>query len=201
MSQVRVAVVLNLFVASILAFSPNAESQTAGFLEGNRFEYTSASGDVSVSCFHSGGGLPPPGPTSANYRCFGYAFAPNEYARFAGPKIDADQVELVAFRQDGTSFTKVSAYDSSIGRSIDSFNLWVETVFQRPLLKLGRNDIRWTLTKRGRAVATGTYIADVFQRPSLLCPRVSQTSWDMNDCRSSSRVCQDYFYRFGSQCR
>lgn len=184
----------------VAGFSAEATSQTAGFLGGNQFEYTSATGDVSVSCFHSGG-PPPIGPSSARYRCHGYAFTPTAYPLFTGPSVNADQVELVAFRQDGSSFSKKSAYDPSIGRSTETFNLWVETVFQKPLLKLGRNDVRWTLTQRGQVIATGNFIADVFQRPSLQCPSVSQTSWDMNDCRTSNRVCQEYFSRFGSQCR
>ena len=171
-----------------------------GFVGGNKFEYTPATGDVFVNCPRTGGGVPP-GPSTASYRCYGYSFAPAESAQFVGPKADANLVELTANRADGSAFTKTSDYLGTRGVSKDTFNLWIETLFQRPLLKLGRNDVTWTLKKDGRVIMTGNFLAEVFQKASLLCPNVSQTSWDSNDCVNSSRVCSDYFYNYGSQCR
>ena len=181
----------------------SAEIATAapiGFNKGNQFAYTPAVGNVVVYCPNTGGARPG-GPTSASYQCNGYTFAPSEYALFVGPIVNADEVELTAFHQDGSTRTKSSSYDRTIGRSTDTFNLWIETLFQRPLLNLGRNDVRWTLKRKGTIVANGTFIAEVLQRPTLRCPYASETSMDPNDCRNPGRVCNNYFYDYGNQCR
>jgi hypothetical protein len=182
-----------------LTLASSAMAQT-GFVGGNTFEYTQATGDVFVNCPRTGGGAPS-GPSSASYRCYGYVFAPAESAQFSGPKIDANFLELTSTRADGSTFTKTGDYLGARGISKDTFNLWIETLFQRPLLKIGRNDITWTLKKDGRVVMTGNFLAEVFQKPSLRCPTVSETSWDANDCVNSSRVCSDYYYNYGNQCR
>ncbi|CAN5600875.1 hypothetical protein BH10BDE1_BH10BDE1_20540 [soil metagenome] len=182
-----------------LAFSAISSAQT-GFVGGNNFEYTPATGDVYVNCPRTGGGIPT-GPSAASYRCYGYSFAPAESAQFAGPKLDANLVELTATRADGSTFKKTGEYLGSRGISKDTFNLWIETLFQRPLLQIGRNDVTWTLKKDGRIVMSGNFISEVYQKANLLCPNVSETSWDANDCVNSSRVCSDYFYNYGNQCR
>lgn len=180
---------------------------SGGFKNGNNLDYKSATGDVSVQCFDRGGPSPgypggaPTGPSFAHYTCYGYSLVPGDHDYFVGPKVDADQVELFATRADGSTRSKTSSYDGAKGQSNDTFNLWIETLFQRPLLKLGRNDIKWTLTKDGRLVQTGSFISEVFNRGSLMCPSGSDTSWDPIDCQNSGRVCSDYFYRYGSQCR
>lgn len=197
------AISLLAATASLLAgFS--AAAATGGFKSGNKFEYKSAVGDVSVHCPQSGGGYPPgtpTGPTFANYRCYGYVFNPGDHDYFVGPKINADEIELVAVRVDGSKRSKKSEYDGTKGQSKETFNLWIETLFQKPLLKMGRNDVTWTLKRSGRAVQTGSFIAEVFDRGDLRCPAASETSWDPADCQSSGRICGDYFFRYGNQCR
>lgn len=187
-------------LAFLLSSITLGETTTPGFVGGNRFEYTSAVGDVYVHCPRTGGGIPS-GPSSANFRCYGYIFAPAEAAQFEGPPMNANEVELTAIREDGSSFTKSGAYDGARGVSSDTFNLWIETLFQRPLLKLGQNQINWTLKLGGRPVRSGTFLAEVYQRPSLRCPSASQTSWDADGCTNSNRACSDYFYTYGNQCR
>jgi hypothetical protein len=197
-SNFRGSLALAILVLSwILGSSAYAQS---GFVGGNKFEYTPATGDVFVHCPSTGGGFPS-GPSTASYRCYGYSFAPAEAAQFIGPKIDANSVELTATHADGSTFTKTGDYLSDQGVSKDTFNLWIETLFQRPLLNVGRNDIAWTLKKDGLVVATGVFIAEVFKKTSLLCPNTSETSWDSNDCVNSSRICGDYFNNYGNQCR
>jgi hypothetical protein len=180
-----------------------ATAAQAGFKIGNKFEYKSAVGDVSVHCPNTGGSLPggPSGPTFANYRCYGYSLTPGDADYFVGPKVNADEVELVAVRADGSKRSKTSEYESAKGQSKDTFNLWIETLFQKPLLKMGRNDVTWTLKRSGRAVQTGSFIAEVFDRGDLRCPAASETSWDPSDCQNSGRICNDYFFRYGNQCR
>ncbi len=192
------------FCAAIIFLTLTSTSaEAAGFAGGNVFEYTSATGDVLVHCPRSGGGGPggPRGPSSASFRCYGYMFSPAESAQFVGPKLNANGVELTATREDGSTRTKTSVYDGSSGASTDTFNLWIHTVFQRPLLKLGRNDIAWTVTRDGRAVQSGSFIADVYEKPELRCPTASITSWDPNGCSNSGSACGDYFQQYGRDCR
>ena len=189
-----------LILGFILASTSLAHAAIPGFVGGNRFEYTAAVGDVFVHCPQTGGGIPS-GPSTASFRCYGYIFAPAEAAQFEGPQANANEVELTAIREDGSVFTKSSSYDGARGVSNDTFNLWIETLFQRPLLKLGQNQVNWVLKRDGQAVRNGTFIAEVFQRPSLQCPSASQTSWNADGCTNSNRACSDYFYMYGNQCR
>lgn len=201
------AFILTALTVLLMGASQNTEAQTtaaqAGFKSGNKFEYKSAVGDVSVHCPNTGGSLPggPSGPTFANYRCYGYSLTPGDADYFVGPKVNADEVELVAVRADGSKRSKTSEYDSAKGQSKDTFNLWIETLFQKPLLKMGRNDVTWNLKRGGRTVQTGSFIAEVFDRGDLRCPAASETSWDPSDCQNSGRICSDYFFRYGNQCR
>lgn len=190
--------------ATIFIFGAIAQASVGGFAGGNIFHYTPAEGDVLVNCPRSGGGgIPgtPTGPSSASFRCYGYVFSPAESAQFVGPVTTADQVELTATHADGTTRTKSSAYDGGTGRSVDTFNLWIETLFQRPLLKVGRNDITWSLFSGGHLVQSGAFIADVVQKPTLSCPLGSTTSWDPDGCSSSTSACTDYFQEYGRDCR
>lgn len=198
--------VLFIIASSLVSISSFAESTPvagpapAGFYGGNDFEFTSAVGEVFVDCPQQPG-YPPRGPQTAYFRCMGYIFAPTEAAGFRGAAGDFDEVELVATHEDGSTTKLTSAYDGSRGRSIRSFNLWVETAFQPALLRLGRNIVDWTLMKRGQAVAMGTFFSHVVQKRDLRCPSVSQTSWDPYNCVQSSRVCSEYYRMYGNQCR
>ncbi|MBL7686904.1 MAG: hypothetical protein JNJ49_02645 [Bdellovibrionaceae bacterium] len=193
------------FVVSILslflALAVNAQTSTSPgrFEGGNDFQYFGAVGNVSVQCFPSGGA--PSGPTSAYYRCDGYSFSPAEEARFIGPIADADEVTLVATHADRSTRSKSGSYDGRKGQSDDRFNLWISTVFQRPLLKMGANTVDWTLKRKGKSVTKGSFVANVKDNGDLQCPNASETSWDMNDCISSARVCSNYFSRYGHLCQ
>ncbi len=193
-----------LAAAAALLAGVSATAATGGFKSGNTFDYKSAAGDVSVHCPQTGGGVPPGGPTGptfAHHRCYGYVLTPGDQDYFVGPTVSADEVELVAVRADGSKRSKSSEYDGARGQSKDRFNLWIETLFQKPLLKMGRNDVAWTLKRNGRTVQSGSFIAEVFDRGDLRCPSTSETSWDPMDCQSSGRICSDYFFRYGNQCR
>lgn len=189
-----------LTLGTLTLLATPAFAHSGGFVGGNHFEYTSASGNVFVHCPRTGGGVPS-GPSSANFRCYGYIFQPAESAQFMGPRTTADEVELTAIREDGTSFTKTSGYDGARGVSSDSFNLWIETLFQRPLLKLGVNQVNWVLKSAGQTVMYGSFEAVVDQKPSLTCPNASMTLWDTDGCTNSYRACSEYYYQYGNQCR
>lgn len=193
--------IVMVLMLTLSSLSAHAQSQGAPgrFEGGNDFQYFGAVGNVSVQCFPSGGA--PSGPTSAYYRCDGYSFSPAEEARFIGPIADADEVTLVATHADRSTRSKSGSYDGRKGQSDDRFNLWISTVFQRPLLKMGANTVEWTLKRKGKSVTKGSFVANVKDNGDLQCPNASETSWDMNDCMSSSRVCSNYFSRYGHLCQ
>lgn len=181
----------------LLLIIPVASAQVAGFDRGNVFQYRPAYGEVSVSCPAADPGV----PSYITHSCYGYSFSPATSAHFVGPRVAADEVELVSRRADGTIEAKSSDYGGSRGVSTDAFNLWIETFYQRPLLRLGRNDVHWTLKRRGRPVQSGHFLADVLSPSSLTCPRAHETSWDGSRCRSARLACDDYFARHGRLCR
>lgn len=190
---------LLVLILTTLSARAQGEARSGQFEDGNDFQYFGAVGNVSVQCFPSGGA--PSGPTSAYYRCDGYSFSPGEEARFIGPVTDADEVTLVATHADRSTRSKSGSYDGRKGQSDDRFNLWISTVFQRPLLKMGINTVAWTLKRKGKSVAKGSFTANVKDNGDLQCPSASETSWDMDDCMSSSRVCSNYFSRYGHLCQ
>lgn len=193
--------IVMVLMLTLSSLSAHAQSQGAPgrFEGGNDFQYFGAVGNVSVQCFPSDGA--PSGPTSAYYRCDGYSFSPAEEARFIGPIADADEVTLVATHADRSTRSKSGSYDGRKGQSDDRFNLWISTVFQRPLLKMGANTVEWTLKRKGKSVTKGSFVANVKDNGDLQCPNASETSWDMNDCISSARVCSNYFSRYGHLCQ
>lgn len=193
-----IVMVLMLILPSLSAHG-QSQASPGRFEGGNDFRYFGAVGNVSVQCFPSGGA--PSGPTSAYYRCDGYSFSPGEEARFIGPVTDADEVTLVATHADRSTRSKSGSYDGRKGQSDDRFNLWISTVFQRPLLKMGANTVEWNLKRKGKSVTKGSFVANVKDNGDLQCPNASETSWDMNDCVSSSRICSNYFSRYGHLCQ
>lgn len=186
------------FVALSL-FGLQSAIAATGFVGGNDFNFKGATGYLSVTCFSSGGS--PSGPSSASFRCDGFSFTPAEEAQFSGPRVNADSVELKAVHADGSTRTKTGTYDGKKGLSDDVFNLWIDTLFQRPLLKFGKNTVTYTLKRKGSKVASGQFIATVNDLGDMTCPSDSTTSWDANDCVNSSRVCDEYYRRNGHLCR
>lgn len=179
---------LSLF---LLLFSATAFAQEGGFQVGNDFETAFLEGEITVNCRDHMGGS-----DFAIHRCAAEVLDPSEFARFQGPVgIDADEVTLKATREDGSTREKSESYDPATGLSKGRFNLWIATLFQRPLLKFGRNAIEYSLTKDGQLVKNGTFTATVNQGPDRYCRvRRHYQSTDMNDCRFSQRLCSQFFY-------
>jgi hypothetical protein len=176
---------LSILVVTTL-LSSFAYGADLGFKGGNNFQTINLSGSGRIYCPGSG--------ESRFIRCDFQYLVPGERAYFAyGEEIDADRVKLTAIREDGSTRSKDSKYRSSKGRSSKSFNLWIRTLFQRPLLKMGVNTIAVEMTKDGSIVAEDEFVATVEQGESRQCSYRSVYGRFDSDCESIYRACDRYF--------
>jgi hypothetical protein len=178
-----------ILAAVIFPYFSSASSGNASFETGNEFQIVSVQGRLLVSCSD-----PTDGSSIASYFCEDSFLSPAEMARFkTSSGVAADRVKLTATRADGSVRSKEGEFDSAKGQSSKPINLWVSTLFQRPLLKSGLNDISYELTRGGESVERGRFQANVTGGPTLTCASGHITSSQADDCRFSQRVCGQYF--------
>lgn len=188
---------LRTFLA-ILLISLGAKADYIGLVHGSEFTAAPVEGRVTVTCngFNGVG--------TAVYNCRDAVLEPQIYDYFVGPRdARATDVELKCMRDDGSERTKTSGYDGIKGSSTDSFNLWISTLFQKPLLQAGINNIEFRITANDRAkteIARGHFTVNVIRVPTRRCPNTHYNSTDINDCNSQYSVCQKYFEEFNN-CR
>jgi hypothetical protein len=165
-------------------------ASAAGLSGGEQFSTQLIQGRLMVQC---SGGMP--GPSNGSAFCSAELLNPGEYSYFVGPNTEADHVTLRATREDGSvSKAKTEEYDNVKGKSKKSFNLWINTVFQRPLLGFGKNTVKYSLTKNGSVVENGSFIVTVVDGGKATCQRVGYyTSQSTNDCSMPENLCSRYF--------
>ena len=181
---------------AFLAFSSIAQARI-GFSLGDNLVATPIQGQVRVVCdgFNGSG--------TAQYNCRDVVLSPNPYDYFVGPQISSgfgnERVELMATQEDGTVRVKSAAYDALRGKSREAFNLWISTIFQKPLLNYGANNIRYKIYTAERAnevQSEGLFVVTVQKSAGRMCPSVEYTSTDFNDCNSQYSICQRYFDQY-----
>jgi hypothetical protein len=110
---------------------------------------------------------------------------------------DADRFEITSTDENGKVTKKDGKFNAANGES-GSINLWITTLFQRPLLKIGANKISYNLTQNGTSVESGEFEATVERGGRLYCD--SHTLfYSGSSCPNISTVCSDYFAR--ARCR
>ena len=161
----------------------------AGFTAGEQFNAIALEGRLSVSCFDA------TGSSYGTTYCSSEILNPAEYSYFKGPNIDADSVTLQATWESGkVTKTKTEKYDAKTGKSKKSFNLWISTLLQRPLLDYGKNTVAYKLTKGGAVVEEGTFIVEVTKGEKRVCQRPGfYQSNNKQDCSFPSNFCSRYF--------
>jgi hypothetical protein len=178
-----------VFVGTFLFFS-SAYSQV-GFSRGSTFNSIPVQGEVRVRCngFNGAG--------TATFTCRDVVLDPVAYDYFLGPKeAGADRLELGMLYQDGTNRVLMVGYDGTYGKTTDALNLWISTLFQKPILKKGINTIRYrTYSSRSFAdiLAEGEIQVEVRRGNPRVCPTVTLDSSDINDSQSQYSICQRYF--------
>ena len=159
-----------------------------GFSTGNMFAAVMLDGEVQVQCTPPEGGV-----RYANWHCRDVVLTPAEYATFVHQTGgQADHVVLVATREDGSQQEKEVRYDARKGES-KRINLWVSTLLQRPLLKMGRNQIEFTLYNGNKMVEAGEFDAMVETGGVRSCRRGFIYSSERGPCDSPALACQEYF--------
>ncbi|NUN04193.1 MAG: hypothetical protein HUU57_00405 [Bdellovibrio sp.] len=183
----------------ILAFYTSAHSADGGFAKGNDLVATPVQGQVRVVCNGFNGN------DTALYNCRDVALSPSPYDFFVGPQIGrsniGDRIELLATLEDGTNRSKSTGYDGVRGKSRDAFNLWISTLFQKPLLSYGVNKIRFRVIvseNHPEHIIEGNFIANVKRGTVRTCPAAEYTSSDINDCNSQYSICQRYFQEYNN---
>lgn len=162
------------------------ESLAAGFKQGNDFEVHRISGNVYLTCT---------GGQTKLVRCDADLWTPGLTDYFVGPVTDADKVTLNSTRADGSQKSKDAKYDGSIGQSKSTFNLGINTLTQKPLLKTGENMIRFSLTKQDQVVSEGDFKATVVRGEAKFCPTGSDHAYGQ-ECEFTNSICNRYFDRF-----
>lgn len=185
MITARTLISLSLVFLSYLA---NANSNY-GFPHGNEFQVQQIYGDISVTCQNG------PQYEYQNFHCSAELVTPGSSDLFAGPAgTNADKVTLTATHEDGSTRTKSEKYDASKNLSKKSFNLWIWTLTQRPLLEMGSNKVKYVLTKGAQTVSEGEFTAVGSAIPAKSCPYRQYFSVDPNDCRFMNQMCDRYFW-------
>lgn len=163
-----------------------------GLSVGNDLNAVDLRGDLTVRCDRASGGS-----DMAFYSCATTILDPAEYAYFVTtPGGSADEVQLVAIHEDGSKQKKQSDFDPVKGRSTDQINLWIWSLFQRPLLHAGRNVVTFKLLRNGKLERSGSFEVLVRTGDSRVCPRDFEWSSQEFDCRSGDHICRDYLARY-----
>lgn len=181
-----------LSLSFFVFFSAMAEAGAVGFAHGTEFSSSHIQGSVTVYC-NSG--------EVGNFNCYDTVLDPNNYDYFVGPAgVTADQVALSNLREDGSRHERSDFYDDRRNRSEGAFNLWISSLFQRPLLGAGKNQIDFRLLNRGQIVQQGRFTVTVTRGAPRACPASHYNSNAPSDCTSQYTVCQRYFEQY-NYCR
>lgn len=182
-------------LASIVSLAL-AQAPFVGFSRGNTMLAVPVEGQVRVTCDGFNGN----GATS--YECRDVVLEPSAYDYFVGPRgLAVSKVELISMREDRSTRTKAMGYNAEHGSSSELINLWIASIFQKPLLSVGKNTITYRLYSSRDAqkvVAEGTFQVSVQRGESRQCPVAHYVSHDSNDCSSQYSICQKYFTEFNN---
>ncbi|MGZ3774995.1 MAG: hypothetical protein ACXVCY_13990 [Pseudobdellovibrionaceae bacterium] len=177
----------------VLCFASISQATEVGFKHGNEKTSILAQGDIMVVCNDSFQG----GTQFGNFHCERELLAPSEFDYFQGPKdVPADEVTLTAIRADKSVKSKSLGYDMHKMQSSKQFNLWISTLFQRPLLKAGHNQVTYVMKYKGKVSHSGQFEVTVKDGGTKICNRRGYyTSTVASDCwGASGRFCDQFFY-------
>lgn len=175
--------IVGLGIGLLLSTSVNA----AEFQQGSEYRVTRATGLAHVTCNYYQNGRY--FTRRAQVRCSSDFSSPEAYSRFTHTGSEATSVRIT---NNSNSRSKTKTFYASKGES-KRFNLLVRTLFQKPLLKLGSNNLNYQLLlKDGSVEEEGRFDVNVdFRRKQ--CRTSFMYSSNPNDCQGYS-VCGRYFY-------
>lgn len=155
----------------------------AKFSKGDSFQYVNIDGSLTIECSNK----------IKTVTCRDVFLDPWPYDVFIGPKnVNAQNVELRS-TVGNESYAMVASYDGRSGRSED-INLGVYSLFQKPLLKVGENNIRYVLLgKNNTVLETDTFNVSVTRGKSRSCEPKETSTNNPQDCEHTYTLCQLYF--------
>lgn len=174
-----------LGIMMTLFLTLSSTEANVGFSTGDEFTAQDFVGSFTLFC--------PRG--SQRVTCSGYGLSPAEFDYLVFPgNTDADEVELTRISSRGDQRSKTSKVRSGEGRSQKRFNLWIRTLFQRPLLVMGNNTIKYEFSKNGKTTDQGEFSVMVKEGPTKYCSHVILNGTE-NDCNNPTPLCSTYFAR------
>lgn len=186
---------LEMFLLLCSPLVEKAEAQT--FSRGDHFVAIPLRGQVVASCPQQRPGFPGGGPSLVSYSCRDLVLEPSERDYFLGPQgVGAETVHLQVVHADGSTREKDYSYDSATFRTKKLVNLWLASLFQKPLLEEGLNQFKYVLKNGDQAIREGRFEVQVDRGAARTCPRSSLTIWDPNECSNQVSVCRRYFQQF-----
>lgn len=166
-----------------LLMSTSALAANVGFSNGHQFTARNISGSFTLFC---------PSQTKV-VQCRGYELSPANFDYLVFPtSIAADRVELSSVNEDGKVTVKKLKVDSDAGRSKRRVNLWIKTLFQKPLLSLGINKILYQFSYKGNDSLSGSFSVNVASGEPLQC-RHDTIVGSQRDCDNAYSLCNRYF--------
>jgi len=179
--------IVGVFIAVLFMSNANA----AEFEKGSEYNVVRLSGNAIVTCNYFENGRYR--TTHGNIYCISDFSSPATYSRFLQEDSQAVKVKLVNESNDNRKKTK--KFYPKKGES-KRFNLFIRSLFQRPLLTTGVNNISYQmLLKDGSVEQEGHFEVNVdFSRK--YCRTRYMYSSDGMDCQGYS-ICRRYFYESG----
>lgn len=182
-----------IFIAILLLASWSWASEV-GFQKGNERSSIIVEGDIVVVCDDPFQG----GTQFGNFHCQRDILLPSEFDYFQGPEgVRADEVTLTAVREDKSTRSKTIDYDTAKMQSSKRFNLWIISLFQRPLLKMGRNQVTYVMKRKGKVTSSGQFEVNVNDGGVKACSRRGfYRSTVGSDCFGvgANKFCDQYFF-------
>ena len=186
-----------LFLMSVAFITGSTQVKAAdyiGFENGNQVEAVEFAGKIKITCTYMR--TFPAYVVDEYVDCRDWFMKPKTKDYFKGPKgIAATKVLLTATHENGEIKKKKSDYDSTNGRSKNTFNLWEDGVFQSPLLALGMNKIHYTFINSKKQIAQeGDFEVTVTGGAETQCRYREYSSFDLDSCdRDRLNFCVRYF--------
>lgn len=172
------------------------EGFTQGFSYGDTFEVIELSSRVELECRARYGRV-----TRQIFYCRDQFLSPSDWDHFVFEGVDADEVELTATYENGDMRTKKEDFDAAKGRTEDRVNLWIGTLFQRPLLSFGHNEISYKMLKQDQTVEEGNFSVQVRLGERRFCRNGYYHTRDPHRCHTSNDEICNFHYRRQNWCR
>jgi len=174
-------------IIAIFIFSSTADA--AEFKKGSEYNVLYVQGTAHLTCqgFYNGRYI----TLRRSVSCYDSLVSPGSYSRFIHAGSEATKVKLT-----NGSVDKTKKFYAEKGES-KNFNLLIRTLFQKPLLHEGINDIDYQLLLEDGTVEESGDFEVFVETAHRRCRPLFLHSNNLYDCQNGSQpqVCNEYFYR------